>query len=181
MWPITCTKKLMFNILEEVFYAKDCPGNRGGKLIGRLYHQGEYRWSDWPRYVGTRLLPSTSDFSGEVCLNLTLGMVNIFCIRTTAAFWGPECCWLGWGSMSIGNAQQKPLLWEGGGGLIKNKTIRGKQIEHCEMCSCEKSLRGTLIAEWYRNQLWISVHCAQGSEFVPWGTKHNIYAFSWFI
>ena len=46
-------------------------------IIARLDSHGEYRWSNWPRYVGTWFAPpSTPDFSGEVGLNLALGMVT---------------------------------------------------------------------------------------------------------
>ena len=38
--------------------------------------------------------PSTPDFSGEVGLNLALGLVTSCCSCHTA-WWRPACCWLG--------------------------------------------------------------------------------------
>ena len=64
-------------------------------IIARLVHHWDYRWSNWPRYVGTWFAPpSTPDFSGEV--NLTIGLVTSCCSCQTA-WWRPACCWLGWG------------------------------------------------------------------------------------
>ena len=46
--------------------------------------------------------PSTPDFLGKVGLNLALGLIPSCCCRQTAC-WRPACCWLVWGSMSIGD------------------------------------------------------------------------------
>ena len=46
--------------------------------------------------------PSTPDFSDEVGFNFTLGLVTSCCSHQTT-WWRPACCWLGWGSMSIGD------------------------------------------------------------------------------
>ena len=49
-------------------------------IIARLDHHGEYRWSNWPRYLSTWFgPPSTPDFSGNVGLNLALGLVTYCC------------------------------------------------------------------------------------------------------
>ena len=54
-------------------------------------------------YVDTWFAPpSTPDFSDEVGLNLALALVTSCCGCQTAR-WRPACCWLGWGSMSIGD------------------------------------------------------------------------------
>ena len=49
-------------------------------------------------------------------LYLDLGLVTSCCSRQTAC-WRPACCWLGWGSMSIGDPSKSH---KGGGGVNKN-------------------------------------------------------------
>ena len=54
-------------------------------IIARLDHHGEYRWSNWPRYVGTWFAPPfTPDFLGKVGLNIALGLVSSCCSCQTA-------------------------------------------------------------------------------------------------
>ena len=82
-------------------------------IIVRLDHHGEYRWSNWPRYVGTWFAPpSTSDFSGKVGLNLALGLVT-YCCSCQTTWWRPAWCCLGWGSISIGGPSKSQLGWSG--------------------------------------------------------------------
>ena len=45
---------------------------------------------------------TTPDSSGKVSLNLAFGLVSSGCSCQTAC-WRPACCWLWWGSMSIGD------------------------------------------------------------------------------
>ena len=41
----------------------------------------------------------------EVGLSLAIGLVTSCCGRQTAC-WSPACCWMGWGSMSIGDPSE---------------------------------------------------------------------------
>ena len=43
-------------------------------IMAWLDHRGAYRWSDWPRYVGTRLLPHPNQSSWVKKVNLALGL-----------------------------------------------------------------------------------------------------------
>ena len=62
-------------------------------IVARLDHHGEYRWTNWPRYVGPCLLPAFKpNLSGVVGLNLAY-----FLLWLQDLCWRPACCWLGWG------------------------------------------------------------------------------------
>ena len=56
--------------------------------------------------------PSTSDFSGKLGLNFALGLVTSSC-GCMIACCRPVCCWLRWGSMSIGDPSKGHQGWRG--------------------------------------------------------------------
>jgi len=101
------------------------------KVVRRWY--GEYRWSNWPRLVGTLFAPPfTSDFLGNVCLNLALGLVTS-CFSHQATWWKPVSCWARvqehwW-------PQYKPLGWEWG----------YKNIRHCSNYNWTMSMNLIII------------------------------------
>ena len=70
-------------------------------ILARLDHQEKCRWRDWPRYVGTWFVPtSTPGFLGEASLNLTLGLVT-YCGGRQTAWWRPVCRWRWWGPWAL--------------------------------------------------------------------------------
>ena len=52
--------------------------------------------------IEVAIAETSPDFMREVGLNLALGLVISICSCQTA-WWTPACCWLWWGSMSIGD------------------------------------------------------------------------------
>ena len=81
-------------------------------IIARPDHQLKKLTKIWWQLIGH---PSTPDFSGELDLNFALGLVTSCCSCQTAC-WRPACCWVGWGSMSIGDPSKSQL---GGIGVYK--------------------------------------------------------------
>ena len=76
-------------------------------------HGRRARWPVWPdfsRFCHQRLLR-------QVGLNLALGLVTSFESCHTG-YWGPARCWLGWGSVSVGDPSKSHY---GGCGDYKKK------------------------------------------------------------
>ena len=86
-------------------------------IIAKQDHHWEYRWSSWPRYVvGTCLLSIHIRLIRQNRFKpLALGLA-ISCYDHKTECWRPACCWLRWGSMSIGYPNRTSV----GVGVIKS-------------------------------------------------------------
>ena len=143
----------------------------------------------------------TPDFSGEVGLNLALGLVTSCCSCQTT-WWRPACCWLGWGSMSIGDPSKSH---KGGSGALKKQMIswlltlsrtaisnslsklnvvdRRKPFEVTKPLFCSKHLprcRSQLNKIWREPWLFLERHsrCRKALDLLFWMFDRNIFSSS---